>query len=76
MQHLPLNLESSRSCGLCQVPRLQEPAAAALWGKLLQAALALQAQAASGATSPEDDIVDVEEFAGAPFSLCFDAHQR
>jgi hypothetical protein len=47
-----------------QVPRLQEAAAAPAWGRLLQAALALLAQAANGSAAPEDDVLDVEEFAG------------
>jgi hypothetical protein len=52
--------------GICrlQVPRLQEAAAAPAWGRLLQAALALLAQAANGSAAPEDDVLDVEEFAG------------
>jgi hypothetical protein len=47
-----------------QVPRLQEAAAAPAWGRLLQAALALLAQAANGSAAPEDEVLDVEEFAG------------
>ena len=53
---------SDTSCS--QVPRLQEAAAAPAWGRLLQAALALLAQAANGSAAPEDDVLDVEEFAG------------
>ena len=46
------------------MPRLQEAAAAPAWGRLLQAVLALLAQAANGSAAPEDDVLDVEEFAG------------
>lgn len=64
--------------GRSQVPRLQEAAAAPAWGRLLQAALALLAQAANGSAAPEDDVLDVEEFAGGMMQcskrICEDAH--
>ena len=49
-----------------QVPRLQEAGNAALWGRLLAAALTSLGEQAGGgcATAPEDDVVDVEEFSG------------
>ena len=53
-----------------QVPRLQEAAAAPAWGRLLQAALALLTQAANGSAAPEDDVLDVEEFAGGYPGCC------
>ncbi len=45
------------------MPRLQEAGAAALWGRLLQGALAVLQQAGDGA-SPDAEVEDIEEFAG------------